>query len=162
MELVEYKYLPPEVLMDEYHPSNTTYFKNLKHLERALVAASQNAGMKYTAIAKLHHRGRTNVAIAEEMQMQPGTISTILRKSKVIDILTLLTHLTQLRDGPNIDHRKRMLWEIAQDNQQLEPKTTIAAIAEMNKIDGIGKDKQDTKVEITLNQTMFPKGPLDQ
>ena len=66
MQLVDaQKYLPPEVLLDEYHPANTTFFKNIRQLEQALVAASQAAGSATTTVAKMNLRGVTNADIAD-------------------------------------------------------------------------------------------------
>jgi hypothetical protein len=73
-----------------------------------------------------------------------------------------LFYLQQLREGPNLEQRKRTLWEITQDNQHDEPKTSISAIQEMNRMDGIGKDTKDTKIEVTINNQLLPKGALDQ
>jgi|TARA_R110000787_G_scaffold72134_1_gene160864 hypothetical protein len=163
MQLVEAQnYLPPEILLDEYHPANQQYFQNLKTLEKALVAASQDAGAKYTAIAKLHHRGMRNKDIAEEIQCHAQTVGKALKSAKVKKINTLLFYLASLRDGPNLDQRKRTLWEIAVDSKELDPKTSIAALQEMNRMDGVGKEKHDTKIEVTINQALMPRGDLDK
>lgn len=155
------EYLPPEILLDDYHPANTQYFQNLRLLEHALVAASQDAGANYTTIAKMHMRGMKNVDIAKELKMSQNGICTILKRPKVKKITAQLFYLQQLREGPNIEQRKRTLWEICQDCQAMDPKTSIAAIQEMNRMDGVGKDTADRKIEITINQQMLPRGPLD-
>lgn len=163
MQLVEaQKYLPPEILLDSYHPANQQYFQNIHNLERALVAASQDAGAKYTTIAKLHHRGMRNKDIAEEVGCHATTVSNALKSDKVKKINTLLFYLANLRDGPNLEQRKRTLWEIAVDSKELDPKTSIAAVQEMNRMDGVGKEKHDTKIEVTINQQLMPKGALDK
>jgi|TARA_R110000772_G_scaffold10671_8_gene33942 hypothetical protein len=156
------KYLPPELLLDEYHPANTPFFKNLRQLEQALVAASHDAGARGTAIAKMHLRGMKNVDIAKEFDTTGDSISHTLHSKKVAKITSLLFYLQQLREGPNLEQRKRTLWEITQDNQHDEPKTSISAIQEMNRMDGIGKDTKDTKIEVTINNQLLPKGALDQ
>ncbi len=163
MQLVEaQKYLPPDILLDEYHPANQQYFQHIQNLERALVAASQKAGTRDTAIAKMHHRGMKNVDVAQEVDCHPNTVSKALRSAPVKEIKTLLFYLANLREGPNLDQRKRTLWEICVDNKELDPKTSIAALQEMNRMDGVGKEKTDTKIEVTINQALMPRGELDK
>ena len=48
------------------------------------------------------------------------------------------------------------------DSKELDPKTSIAALQEMNRMDGVGKEKHDTKIEVTINQALMPRGDLDK
>lgn len=156
------QYLPPEILLDRYHPSNERFFKDTKALERALVAASQKAGVRNTQIAKMAHRGVRTKDIAKELGFAPATVSAVKRTPAYLSIVSLMEYLSQLREGPNIDHRKRTLWEIVVDNKNVDPKTAIAAMQEMNRMDGVGKQIQDTKIEVTINADLMPRGALDQ
>lgn len=162
MQLIEaQEYLPPEILLDDYHPSNQQYFQNLRSLEQCLVAASQDAGPRYTQVAKLKMRGTPNTEIAAELNLAAPTITNILKHKKTKKISALMYYLQNLREGPNLDQRKRTLWEICVDNKELDPKTSIAALQEMNRMDGVGKDKLDTKIEVTINTNLLPRGDLD-
>lgn len=159
--LAPHQYLPPEVQMDEYHPANQQFFKDLKALERALVDISQQLGHRHTQIVKMRHKGMRPTDIAEEIGVTATTVSVVTKKPLAQRMLALLEHLSQHRDGPNIDQRKRTLWEIVVDNQETDPKTAIAALQEMNKMDGVGKDRVDSKIEVTINQNLMPRGALD-
>jgi hypothetical protein len=155
-------YLPPELLADEHHPSNSEYFRNMRSVERAMVDASQKAGSRDTQIAKMHHRGMKNKDIAEEMSLHPVTVSKAIRSPGAQKVLWLAQYLTMLREGPTLEHRKRTLWEMANQNQQTDPKVSISAIQEMNRMDGVGKDRPDTKIEVTINSQLLPRGNLDK
>lgn len=156
------RYLPPDVLLDKYHPANAQFFKDTKALERALVAASQRAGVRNTQIAKMSHRGVRTKDIAKELGFSPATISAAKKTQPYLEIVSLMTYLSQLREGPNIEHRKRTLWEIVVDNKNADPKTAIAAMQEMNRMDGVGKQTNDTKIEVTINADLLPRGKLDE
>jgi hypothetical protein len=55
-----------------------------------------------------------------------------------------------------------MLWEIAVDNQDIEPKVSISSVAEINKMNGTySTGSKDTAINITINNTLLPKGKLD-
>ncbi len=62
----------------------------------------------------------------------------------------------------NDAHRRRMLWEIAVDNQAIEPKVSISSIVEINKMNGTYQTAaKDTAINITINNNLLPKGKLD-
>jgi hypothetical protein len=161
-EIPEYKYLPPEELLDRYHPNNSEFFLAMQRAKQALVA--QQATMKplHVEIVKQHFRGKRNVDVAEELDITAGTVSKVVNSAQGKNLKFLLQHFAGLNEGPSQEHRKRVLWEIVIDNQQHEPKTAIAALQEMNKMDGIGNaPPPDSEVKIIINQQLLPKGSLD-
>ena len=160
--LTSANYLPPELLADKHHPSNSEFFRNLRSVELAMVDAAQKAGDRDTQIAKMHHRGMRNIDIAEELGIHAGTVCIALRRPETQKVLWLAQYLTMLREGPTLEHRKRTLWEMANENQQSDPKVSIAAIQEMNRMDGVGKERPDTKIEVIINGSLLPRGKLDQ
>lgn len=162
--LAEYEstYQPPEELADEYHPANTEFFRHLRHAERHLTNAAKKCKENHVIVAKLRFQGRSNVDIAEQIKVKPATVAQIANRDDVKELIGLMQHLSMLRDGPNHEHKKRFLWEIAVDSKELDPKTSISAVQEMNRMDGVGKEKHDTKIEVTINNELLPRGPLDQ
>ena len=146
------QYLPPEALLDEHHPHNTGFFRQLNSIKRAMVTAQSHMKQKHVEIIKQASLGTRNKDIAEELGVHAATVGKVIRSEQGKELLTLIRHLSALNEGPSSEQRKRTLWEIVVDNQDDEPKTAIAAIAEMNKMDGIGKE---------INATLFPKGALD-
>jgi len=161
MQIIDYQYIDPALLLDEYHPANQPFYQHQKHIQRAIVAQSVKCRPKHIEAAKLHVRGMPNKEIAEQLGYAQNTVVTIFARKNIQELIELLHFYDLHLEGPSIEHRKRMLNEIAVDNQAEDPKTSIAAVREMNSMDGVGRDKVDTKVNITINNTQLPKGVLD-
>lgn len=159
--LPAYQYIDPDLLLDKYHPANSPFFKSQRSIQCAIVAQTTRLRMRHVEIAKLYIKGIPNKDIAERLNVAVMTVHTVLKRPEVVLMVELLQHYAMHMDGPSIEHRKRILYEIAYDNQTADPKTSISAIREMNSMDGVGKDKQDSKIEITINNQQLGRGVLD-
>jgi predicted transcriptional regulator len=163
MTIPDPQYLPPELLLDTHHPANADYMKNLNSVKRAVVARTMSMTPKHVDIVKRRLAGVKNVNIAKELSITASAVSTILKRKDAQELRALLQHFNMAVDGPNDAHRRRVLWEIAMDNQQLEPKVSISSIVEINKMNGTyNTAAKDTAINITINNTLLPKGKLDQ
>jgi hypothetical protein len=147
-ELVTQSYVPPELALDEYHPHNTAFFKAQRQLKQVLAAAALNMKKSHVEIAKLAMRGHKHVDMAAELGLAPSSVSTILRRDDVRKLIETMAFLNALNEGPTIELRKRKLWEIALDNQDTDPKTSISAIGEMNRMDGIGRPNANVQADL--------------
>jgi len=159
--MTAFEYIDPDLLLDKYHPVNQPFFKRQQSIQRAVVHQTAMCKPKHVEIAKMHLTGATNVEIAERMDYTAQGIGKVLQREDTRHLLELLRFYNLHLDGPSIEHRKRLLNEIAQDNQDTDPGITIRAVHEMNSMDGVGRDKVDTKVNITINNNQLPKGVLD-
>jgi hypothetical protein len=153
--------IPIEHQIDKYHPDNQPFMQLVNQNKRLIVHHTAMCRPAHIEILKLHIKGRSNVDIAEHMKRSQGNISLILRRPEVQKLKQSLTHLATLYEGPSIEMRKRYLWEVAIDNKEDDPRVGIQALKEMNSIDGVGKEKQESKIEITINTANFPRGTLD-
>lgn len=151
----------PETTLDPYHPNNTSYYQQHNMLKRLIVAQSSKMKALYVKVAKGVMKAIKNKDIALELNLEPTTISNIKHRDDVKELINLLYHLQALHEGPSIESRKRLLFEITIDNKEAEPKTSIAAIQEMNRMDGVGREKLDTAINITINNDTLPRGALD-
>jgi hypothetical protein len=70
-------------------------------------------------------------------------------------------HLDQHHEGINLRIRKSMLAEIAIDNKHEDPRLTVTAIQELNRIEGIYNVESNRPQVIVVNNTIFPRGALD-
>lgn len=157
------EYLPPELLLDEHHPANADYMQNLNSVKRLIVTQTVKMKPAHVDIVKRKIAGAQNKVIAEELSVTPVTVGKVLARDDAQRLRALLEHYNLAMDGPNDAHRRRMLWEIAVDNQQLEPKVSISSIVEINKMNGTyNAAAKDTAINITINNTLLPKGKLDQ
>ena len=157
-DLVE---LPPDLLLDKNHPDNHEYFKQDRRIKQLIVMQYGMCRAPHVEIAKLHVKGHTNQDIADIRSCHPATVGHVLKRKDIRELILYLRHQQALHQGPTIALKKRILYEITVDNQGVDPRVSIAAISELNKMDGVGKEKNDTNVNIQINQTLFPKGTLD-
>ncbi len=153
--------VPIEHQIDKYHPDNQGFMQLVRQNKRLIVHHTAMCRPGHVEVLKLHIKGRSQADIAEYTQRSAGNIWQILKRPEILDLKQSLTHLAALYEGPSIELRKRHLYEIAIDNKQDDPRVSIQAIKEMNIMDGVGKEKTDTKVEITINNANFPRGTLD-
>ena len=159
--LVDYQYIDPELLLDKYHPVNQPFYQHQLSIQRAIVHQTAQCKPKHVEVAKLHINSMSNGDIAAQMQYAPASIPSVLRRKEVQHLIELLRFYSLHLEGPSIEHRKRMLNEIAVDNQGVDDAISIRAVHEMNSMDGVGKDKQDRAINITINNQQLPKGALD-
>ena len=156
------EYLPPELLLDVHHPANADYMQNLNSIKRTIVARTMTMLPRHVDIVKRKVAGVSHADIAIELSVAPQTIGNILKRQDALELRALLEHYNLAVDGPNDAHRRRMLWEIAVENQQLEPKVSISSIVEINKMNGTyNTAAKDTAINITINNNLLPKGKLD-
>ena len=151
----------PETALDPYHPNNTTFYQQQNTFKRLIVAQSTKMQANHVKVAKGVMRAVKNKDLALELKLAEGTVSSIKNRDDVKELINLLYHLQALHEGPSIESRKRLLFEITIDNKESEPKTSIAAIQEMNRMDGVGREKLDTAINITINNDTLPRGALD-
>ena len=156
------EYLPPELLLDEHHPANAKYMQSLDSIRRLIVSQTRKMTMWHVEAVKMRVNGSNNTEIAERYGKAVGTVSATLGRHDAKELRATLQHYNVSMDGPNDAHRRRMLWEIAVDNQHMEPKVSISSIVEINKMNGTynAADK-DTAINITINNNLLPKGKLD-
>lgn len=155
------KDLPAELMLDTYHPDNQEFMQSVNHLKQLMVAHEKRCRYRHVLIAKESYAGKKSTDIAEKMGIHVGTVHSILRREEIKQLLSLMQHYGALWEGPTIQHRKRHLWEIAVDTKTTDERVSIQAIKEMNAMDGVGKEKINPQIEITINSTMFPSTALD-
>ena len=155
-------YLPPELLLDTHHPANSSYMQNLNGIRRIIVSKTQTMKLWHVKAVKMQAQGKSNIEIATAFKKTPATVSQTLLRKDAKELRATLQHYNIAMDGPNDAHRRRMLWEIAVDNQDIEPKVSISSIAEINKMNQTyATGAKDTSINITINNSLLPKGKLD-
>jgi len=156
----------PEVDDNPYHPANDAYNKDVQHVQSIVMATQRMMKPKHVQIAKMHFAGRRGVDIAEEVNVTPNSVSTVLKRADVKKLLSLLIYIQAAMEGPSAAHRKAILYRIVVDNEKNSPKTALQAIAELNKMEMnnhlIETGQGPNQVSITINENYFPKTPLDQ
>jgi hypothetical protein len=134
--------LPAAMLGMPHHPSADAYMEGLRTIQRAIVAQSQKMKRNTVLAIKQHHRGVSTTEIAKELKIGYATISKVIKSESGQKLIALLAYYQEAIDGPQEAQRRHMLWRIAANNEEIAPKVTISAVAELNKMDNIGKEAQ--------------------
>lgn len=156
--------LPPECLLDKYHPQNHQFYEDLTHIKRQLLATGNKVKPYQREAVRLHRAGMSNTDIGKKLDIGPTTIAKWLKLPECKRLNALMNHLQMLNDGPNQDHRKNILYRIAVDNTEKKPRVTIAAIQEINRMSGTyGAEggNSGNVVQIQINGELLPRGSLD-
>jgi len=155
--------LPLELLKDPYHPSNDVFYESLEDIRRSITHQQATMRPIVVEIIKYVHTGLPQTKIAEKLRVTPQTVSNHARSPNGKRLLQLIRHYQQLLDGPQHAHRQHMLYRIALDNELNRPNISIAAVQELNKMNGAyDTAAQSTSLNITINNELLPRGPLDQ
>lgn len=162
MDLAPTEYIPPELALDEYNPENQDFHQKTRRFKQLMVMQQAKCRPHHVQVAKQHHLGKRNSEIAHDLSLHPATVASILKRKEVIHLIDLLRLYGGHMSGPTMDHKRHILWRIAVDNEQADPKTTMQAIDQMNKMDGVYTQKVDLDVRITIDDGKFKPTALDQ
>ena len=162
---IDHTLLPPELVLDPKHPANDEYIRNAQNIQRAIVAVSKKLSPRAVQATKLKHKALPTREIAERLNVTPTTISKLTKSKDAKTLLTLLGYYASLVAGPHVAQRTAMLWRIATDNESKAPRTAIAALAELNKVDLAYKEMQTGANQkspiVVINQETLPRTVLD-
>ena len=154
--------IPKELVNDVYHPGNDPYMQVQKAVEAEIVDISMGMEPLHIEIAKMRVKGMSNKDIGKSLRKSQNTIAKIRKLPSVIRLESYLNELRRFNDGPSAEIRKAMLWRIAKDNEQKDPKEATKALAELNKMNapkgghtGIGT------INIVVQNAALQKGSLD-
>lgn len=154
--------LPPEVLLDKYHPRNDKYFQELNFLRKQLQSHKTLMKPKAAMAVALFRNGKNFREIGDNLMIGPNTISKYVQSPDGIRLRQLLDHQQQLIDGPNVEHRKGILYRIVVDNEKPDPAVAIQALKEINKMSGVYENTATGNVvNIQINADLLPRGALD-
>jgi hypothetical protein len=162
MDLAPTEYIAPELALDEYNPENQEYHQKTRRYKQLMVAQQAKCRAHHIEVAKQHHLGTRNGEIANNLSLSAGTVTAILKRPEVAHLVDLLRLFGGHMSGPTLDHKRHILWRITLDNEKKDPKTSLQAIDQMNKMDGVYTQKVDLDVRITIDDGKFKKTALDQ
>lgn len=142
------------------------YFKLLALLRRELNHATQGMKGRQIQACKMFFEGRSRVEIGKDVSATPATISKWLKLPECKRVLALLARIELHNEGPVDGQSKHMLWRMAQRNEKMDPRVSISAISEINKMNHNQEllargHTGDSKVEIVINNQALAKGALD-
>jgi hypothetical protein len=133
--------LPSNMQGNDNHPAADQYIQHLRDTQKAIVAQSlAMKNKKLVTAVKLHHRGSSYADIGREVGHTPIWVSKHIKTAPAQRLVALLAYYQEALDGPNEAQRRAMAWRIAVRNEDNQPKVSMTALAELNKMDNLGKE----------------------
>lgn len=160
------EFLPTEFLLDDYHPANDKYAKSIRELEQKIYAFGRAMKPKHRECARLARSQASTRDIAKKLGVTTKTVYTWLQRPEIKRLIILMDHLQQAHDGPQVNHRKHILYRIAIDNEEKRPNVAVQALQEINKMAGTYADagnigNNGNTVNVIINGEQLPRGQLD-
>lgn len=156
--------LPEVILANPNHPSADAYIKDVKAVQQQIVDQSLVMDKKTVLAAKAYHMGKNYTEISKEINRSLSWVSRIVKSDPAQRLIALLAYYQEAVDGANEAQRRAMAWRIATANEHNQPKTSLAALETMNKMDAIAREAKNNSsgnVTVIINQQQMPKGALD-
>ena len=135
--------LPPEMILDEFHPTADQFIVNAQNTQRAIVAQCALMKPKQVLAVKLAYRGENYVSISKELNVTPSTVGTWVRSIGGRKLRALLVYYQAALDGPNEVLRRAMLWRISVKNENIKPTATIQALQTLNVMANVGEERKE-------------------
>lgn len=146
-----------------YSPIKDEYFAQVVHVRRCIANFAAKHNPRVIKIAKLLFIGdKLYKEIAVEVGCSFSHVKRIASSSVCKEVMGMLHLLRIVEDGATEKQRLHMLWRIATDTEKSRPKTAIAAIGEMNKMQGLnGSRNLDSGFTVIINNAVLGRGALD-
>lgn len=152
---------PRDLVNDAYYIGNDHFIKQQIAVNQEIQEHIQEMEPLESKVAKLYSQGKAIGQIAKEVGKRRQAIDEIVKTMPVKHLVHLYQCLELHRDGPNEIVRKQMLWRIAVNNQEIDPKESIKALAELNKMAAPKGGTAGGAVQIIINNAVMPRGALD-
>jgi hypothetical protein len=113
------------------------FFAETTRLSNKIAALTGRLPSKRLQILRKLLQGRSRQEIIEELSTSYPTIKAATDSQEGQEYLSASLRLQRLRRGPAIDARAAMLWRIACDNEENQPRVSISAIDTLNRQEGV-------------------------
>lgn len=146
---------------DKYLPQNASLNKRVSRVQQDILYIAEGMEDWQIEFARRYANGESRSKLTKELKKADKTLKKFLETTKGQLLVQYYKLLLDVESGPSEAVRKNMLYEIAVDNQKLDPKEATKAIAELNKMDA-NKNQGTGMGNITINIVdTLGKGALD-
>ena len=154
--------LPPSLKSNNHFYGNSDYENLCDDVKEDIFElGSSMIGWK-AEMCRRYAEGESQAAIAKDIGKSAKAISTAIRTDP--DCQNLIQYwkcLKDLESGPSKSARRFALWQLYQDNKDINPKEARGALAELNKMDADQQNKGGGNINIVIDTSKLPKGNLD-
>jgi hypothetical protein len=127
--------MPETLRASDYYVGNDQSVQEEFALKQEIAEFAKGFEPWEVEIAKRSARGESQHAVGKAIGKRHSTVVEALRKPALEQLIHYFVHLAIVQDGPNRLLRRNMLWRIAVDNEKTDPKESIKALAEMNRME---------------------------
>jgi len=160
------EYIPAEILLDDDHPAADKFTQDVREIQQKIFAFGRAMKPPQRELARLMRTEMKPPQIAKKVGKSLGWVYKHAKNREVIRLTVLMDHLQHKIDGPELDHRRGVLWRIVLDNEEKRPNISVQAMQEINKMNGTYAEAGNTGgmgnvVNIQINGETLPRGALD-
>ena len=153
--------ITPNEKDDKYLPQNSSFEKRVGRIQADILHIAEGMEPWKLEFSRRYASGESRNKLCKELHKADRTLKTFLATAPAQMLVQYYKLLLDVEAGPTEGIRKNMLYEIAIDNQKLDPKEATKALAELNKMDA-NKNQGGGVGNITINIIdSLTKGPLD-
>lgn len=158
----------PNLISDDFrNPANAPFQLMYRHLQEQMMDMTAKMKPWQVECVKMKRNLVPHNQMSKRLDVPTLAIDRFFKYDpKGMGLLTLMQNLESLENGPTRSARRNMLHTIAVMCEKLDPKVSIAAIAEQNRMDDSDRKVTEmaggpTKIEININQEALPRTVLD-
>lgn len=124
----------PELEESVYNPANDEFKRTLHSIKGQIRHLTVKMRPRHAMMIKINMAEKSFAQTARRLKCTPQTVSNVWHSPDGVKLRNLLQHHAQLIDGVTAIEREQLLWRIALNNEDINPRTSVAAIAEINKM----------------------------
>lgn len=162
----------PELDESVYNPANDEFKRTLNSLKVQIRQMALAMRPRHAMMVKINLAEDSYAKTAQRLKTTAQTVSRVCNSPDGIKLKQLLIHHNQLISGVSAIEREQILWRIALNNEEINPRTSVSAIAEINKmkadtqadhakLEAESKLNDKPQVIIQLNDPRLLPSPLD-
>lgn len=124
----------PELEDSVYNPANDEFRRTLESIKLQIRDLTLKMRPRQAMMVKVNMAESSYAQTARRLRTSAQTVSKVCRSPDGIRLRQLLAHHNQLVSGVSAIEREQLLWRIALNNEARNPRTSVSAIAEINKM----------------------------
>lgn len=144
----------PELDESVYNPANDEFKRTLNSIKMQIRQLSLSMRPRHAMMVKVNLAEDNYTRTAYRLKASSQTVATVCKSPEGIKLRNLLQHHQQLISGVSAIEREQLLWRIALNNEDMNPRTSVSAIAELNKMKA---DSQADHAKLESERTLTDK-----
>lgn len=153
--------MPETLRNNDYYVGNDVFVQLAAQTNDEIIALTTGWEPWIKTAAQMASQRKSVREIARTLHKSQSKVSTTLKTAAVQQVVFFYQHLEVLKDGPNENLRKQMLWRIAVDNEKTDPKEATKALAELNRMTQAKGPGGGQTFNIVISNQVLQRGPLD-